>query len=128
MDGTRMGGCRCGRVRYELRGEPIKVGLCHCTNCRSETGSAFLYYGDWRAEQFSVTGSYKTFRGRSFCPECGSRLFHLSDDGAEICLGSLDEAPTNLTPSREGWVKRRELWMVPAGAAYQADEDPPRHV
>lgn len=55
-------------------------------------------------------------------------LFHLSDDGAEICLGSLDEAPTNLTPSREGWVKRRELWMVPAGAAYQADEDPPRHV
>jgi hypothetical protein len=128
VDEIRAGGCKCGQVRYQLRGEPIKVGLCHCTDCRSETGSAFLYYGAWLPEQFWVSGHYRTFGGRSFCPECGSRLFHLSDDGAEICLGSLDEAPTSLSPSREGWVKRRELWMTPAGAAYQADEDPPRHV
>lgn len=128
MDNIRAGGCTCGQVRYTLRGEPIQVGLCHCADCRSETGSAFLYYGDWLPDQFSVKGSYKTFRGRSFCPECGSRLFHLSDKGVEICLGSLDEPPTSFTPSREGWVKRRELWMTPVGAAYQADEDPPRHV
>ena len=103
---VRTGGCRCGRVRYELRGDPLKVGLCHCADCRSETGSAFLYYGDWPADRFAVIGTYKTYHGRSFCPECGSRLFHLGDDGAEICLGSLDESPTSFTPSREGWVKR----------------------
>lgn len=99
----RKGGCRCGQVRYEIRGEPTKVGLCHCTDCRRETGSAFLYYGDWRLERFSVTGNFKTYAGRSFCPECGTRLFHLADDSAEICLGSLDEAPTSLSPTREGW-------------------------
>jgi hypothetical protein len=31
------GGCRCGAVRYRLRGEPFKAGLCHCTDCRRET-------------------------------------------------------------------------------------------
>jgi len=125
---VRTGGCRCGAVRYEVRGEPHTVGLCHCTRCRSETGSAFLYYGDWAADRFAVTGEFRTYEGRSFCPTCGSRLFHLSDAGAEICLGSLDEAPTAFTPSREGWIKRREIWMLPAGAAHQADEDPPAGV
>ena len=120
----RKGGCRCGQVRYEVRGEPTKVGLCHCADCRKETGSAFLYYGDWHLERFSVTGDFKTYAGRSFCPECGTRLFHLADS-AEICLGSLDEAPTSLSPTREGWIKRREIWMLPVGAAVQAETDPP---
>lgn len=39
----RKGRCTCGQVRYEVRGDPTKVGLCHCTGCREETGSAFLY-------------------------------------------------------------------------------------
>lgn len=122
---TRLGGCRCGKVRYEVRGEPIKVGLCHCTDCRKETGSAFLYYGDWKTDRFSVTGNFKTYDGRSFCPECGTRLFHLDSEGAEICLGSLDDAPMSLAPTREGWITRREIWMAPVGAAVQAETDPP---
>lgn len=122
---TRVGGCRCGQIHYEVRGEPIKVGLCHCTDCRKETGSAFLYYGDWELDQFSVTGTFKTYEGRSFCPECGTRLFHVDGEGAEICLGSLDEAPTGLRPSREGWIRRRETWMPPVAGAVQADTDPP---
>lgn len=122
---TRLGGCSCGKVCYETRGEPIKVGLCHCTDCRKETGSAFLYYADWEIDRFSVTGEFKTYDGRSFCPECGTRLFHLDSERAEICLGSLDEAPTSLAPTREGWITRREIWMLPVGTAVQAETDPP---
>jgi hypothetical protein len=126
-DMVRQGGCRCGAVRYEVRGEPHKVGLCHCTDCRSETGSAFLYYADWLGGSFSYKGEVATYEGRSFCPRCGSRLFHLQDDGgAEICVGSLDEAPAGLVPTREGWIKRREHWQSPVAHAYQAKEDPPR--
>ena len=29
-------------MRYTVEGEPLKTGLCHCTDCRKETGSAFL--------------------------------------------------------------------------------------
>lgn len=124
---VRTGGCTCGAVRYEVRGEPFKVGLCHCADCRRETGSAFLYYGDWLRGTFSYTGEIATWNGRSFCPRCGGRLFHLQEDGgAEICLGSLDDAPTGLAPSREGWIKRREPWLPPVEGAVQAREDPPR--
>ena len=51
----RRGGCSCGAVRFELRGEPLKVGLCHCTKCRKATGSAFLAYADWPPLAFSFS-------------------------------------------------------------------------
>ena len=118
------GGCRCGAVRFEVQGEPLQVGLCHCTDCRRETGSTFLYYADWPRERFSVTGHYATYEGRSFCPQCGAPLFHLSDAHAEIVLGALDQAPANLIPTREGWIKRREPWLAPVPGAGQFAEDP----
>ncbi len=121
----RQGGCRCGAVRYEVRGEPVKVGLCHCTDCRKETGSLYLAYADWRRSEFTVTGSYSTYQGRSFCPTCGTRLFHLDGEGAEICIGSLDDAPAGLVPTREGWIKRREPWLPPVANASQHRQDPP---
>jgi hypothetical protein len=111
-------------VRYQVKGEPFKSGICHCTDCRKETGSAFLYYADWEGEGFSVTGEYATFDGRSFCPRCGSALFHLGEAKVEIALGSLDEAPVAIQPQQEGWIKRREPWLAPIGGAGQHQEDP----
>lgn len=107
----RQGGCLCGAVRYELRGEPYKGGLCHCTDCRKVTGSPFLSYADWRPAQFSVTGDYATYDGRCFCPTCGSRLFSFGENQVEIYLGSLDDAPYDIAPRLEGWAKRREPWL-----------------
>ena len=121
----RQGGCRCGKVRYEVRGEPEKVGFCHCADCRKETGSAFLAYAGWSRDAFSSTGAYRTYEGRSFCPECGTRLFHLSEERAGICIGSLDAAPSDLSPSREGWIKRREPWLHAISGVSEHREDPP---
>ncbi len=121
MDHT--GGCLCGAVRYRLAGPPEVVGLCHCADCRKETGSAFLAYADWPIGRLQVTGRYATWGGRSFCPACGGRLFHLSDTRAEIALGSLDAAPWDMTPEREGWIRRREHWLRPVGDARQFEED-----
>jgi hypothetical protein len=71
-----------------------------------------------------VAGTYSTYAGRSFCPICGSRLFDVHEHDIEIRVGSLDEAPTTLAPAREGWVKRREHWLVPISGASQNFEDP----
>jgi hypothetical protein len=117
------GSCRCGAVAYQCDGHPYKTGLCHCSDCRKETGSAFLYYADWRRDQFSVTGEYSTYEGRSFCPRCGTALFHLDERGVEVALGSLDEAPVALVPQNEGWIRRREPWMAQVIGASQHRED-----
>ena len=94
----RRGGCLCGAIRYTVKGEPYKSGLCHCTDCRQVTGSAFLAYADWRPGQFEYTGLVATFRGRSFCPVCGSRIFSRNERQVEIYIGTLDDVPWATNP------------------------------
>ncbi len=57
--------------------------------------------------------------GRSFCKTCGCRVFWLSDDEAEVMLGSLDDAPGDIVPEYELWIGRREEWM---GSLHWADQ------
>ncbi|TAX71060.1 GFA family protein [Rhizobium leguminosarum] len=118
VEATRTGGCLCGAVRYEVRGEPYQSGLCHCKTCRKITGSAFSATANWQRRQFQMSGEISTFDKRSFCPACGSRLFFLFDDDVEVFLGTLDEAPYAISPMVEVWNIRREPWLAPVvGAA-----------
>lgn len=117
------GKCLCGRVTLSVRGEPIRVGICHCMDCRKESGSAFTFYGIWPAEQFEYSGEISDFQGRCFCSHCGSRAFSVDAREAEVKLGILSQAPTPLKPSYELWVKRREPWLRPVEGAAQYQED-----
>ena len=121
---VRYGGCSCGAVRFELRGEPTHVGICHCFECRKATGAVGMAYADWPLTAFTLHGTAREYQGRSFCPTCGSRVFHLSPVKVEVMLGAIDAAPGDLTPTREGWIKRREHWLAPVAGAAQFDEDP----
>jgi hypothetical protein len=118
----RTGGCLCGSVRYSLEGEPFHVGRCHCADCRKESGSTYTIYGQWPRDAFTVEGEYATYDGRSFCPRCGSSLFTLEEDAAEVRLGSLDDAPFELVPEAEVWIKRREPWLPAVEGAAQHRE------
>lgn len=117
------GKCLCGQVQVSARGEPRRVGICHCANCRKESGSAFTFYGVWSAEQFEHSGETSEHRGQRFCPRCGSPVFSVDDHEAEIKLGILSDAPTPLVPSYELWIKRREPWLRPIEGAEQYEED-----
>lgn len=119
------GGCLCGAVRYEVEGEPLRVGLCHCLDCRKESGAVFSCFAVFPATAFRSTGEVRTHSGRSFCPVCGSRLFNPSDREVEIRFGTLDVAPTDLVPQYEIWVKRRESWLSPLPGREQYEEDRP---
>lgn len=120
---TLTGSCKCGSVRIAVRGSPVRIGICHCTDCRKESGSAFTFFAVWPAPQFEFKCETKEFEGRRFCSICGSRMFSANADEAEIKLGILAEAPTPLAPTYELWVKRREKWLVPIEGAEQFDED-----
>lgn len=121
----RQGSCRCGRVSFVVKGKATRIGICHCKDCRVESGSAFTYFGIWPADQFTTAGDTTVFEGRRFCPFCGSRLFAYNETEAEIKFGSLSDAPTDLVPVYELWVKRREPWLAPIDGAEQFDEDRP---
>jgi hypothetical protein len=126
---VRQGGCACGRVRYLLRGEPLQVGLCHCTDCRKTSGSMFSTFGAWPESAFNFQGDVGNWQGREFCPACGSQVFSRQPERkeVEIRLGSLDDAPTLLAPGHELWIRRREPWLTPVAGAAPHAEDAPRH-
>jgi len=111
-------------VRYSVRGDPVHVVRCHCASCRKESGSAFTVYALWPLASFEISGEISSYDGRGFCPRCGSRLVDTSDRSdslVEIRIGSLDDAPFELKPEHEAWVKRRESWIPPVDDAAQND-------
>ena len=131
MGSVRQGGCNCGSVRLETRGEPTRVGLCHCLTCRKDTGGPFMAFAVWDRGDVSVTGETRSWTGttdhRHFCPTCGSALFdiHDTDNEIEVRLGCFDHAPTDWAPEYELWTGRREYWMPPiAGAAQHKGNRP----
>ena len=109
---TTTGGCLCGKVRFTARGEPYRVGICHCMDCRKHHGALFHASAIFPQEAVSVEGETRVFAGRHFCPSCGSSVFGRSDDEVELNLGSMD-SPDQFTPSYELWSIRREAWLPP---------------
>lgn len=125
VETLRRGGCNCGKVRIEVRGEPIRAGLCHCLTCRKETGGPFMAFAVWDRGQISVTGDTRVWTAttdhRHFCPSCGSALFgtYDKDSEVEVRLGTFDEAPSTVAPGYELWTPRRERWLAPVVGAVQ---------
>ena len=78
------GGCLCGQVHYSANADPVFVGVCHCTHCQKQTGTAFSVIVGIPKSALSVQGQLKAFHDigdsgqpvdRNFCPECGSPIF-----------------------------------------------------
>ncbi|APX11811.1 GFA family protein [Tateyamaria omphalii] len=104
------GGCLCGDVRFEVTGEPDRVGICHCMACRKHHGAAFFAAAVFPAGAVRLQGDTASYQGRVFCPRCGGSVVSYSDDEVEVHLGALDE-PNRFVPTYELWTSRREAWL-----------------
>ena len=69
------GGCLCGAVRIAISGEPYRVGICHCLDCRKHHGAVFGASAMYPIDAVAITGTTADYNGRHFCPTCGSSLF-----------------------------------------------------
>ena len=116
------GGCLCGRVRFVASGEPYRVGLCHCTDCRKHHGAVFHASAIYPLNAVTVTGETHHFRERHFCPICGSSVYSRSGDEIEVNLGSLDP-PNQFVPTYELWTIRRESWLPDFHLAQRYERD-----
>lgn len=116
------GGCLCGAVRVVASGQPDRVGVCHCLDCRKHHGAVFYASAIFPAAAVTVEGHTADDKGRNFCPRCGSSVFAQTGDEIELHLGALD-GPNQLTPTYETWIKRREAWLPPFPGTRQYDED-----
>lgn len=126
MSGERAtGGCLCGAVRFTATGRPLRVGLCHCLDCRKHHGALFHASAIFPVSAVTVEGETREFRWRFFCPVCGSSVFSRSDDEIEVHLGALD-APDRFMPTYELWTIRREAFLPPFPVANRHERDEER--
>lgn len=112
------GKCQCGQVTFSISKEPLTFYACHCTECQSQSSSAFGL-SLWVAKTaFSVSGNThiwtrKTDSGGQlhchFCPDCGTRLWHESskkdpDHGAILSIkGGAIDALRKVAPIGHIW-------------------------
>ena len=77
------GRCFCGRVQFQVSGEPVAMGYCHCDSCRQWSAGPLNAFSLWKPEALRITqgadsiGSYhKTPNSyRKWCTHCGGHLF-----------------------------------------------------
>src|SRR6478735_8897100 len=84
----RTGGCACGQLTFEARGEPKRVGLCHCITCRKISGAPFSAYVIFAVDQVTISGDFRSWSATPgiedcFCTICGSQVFDRGS-GTEI--------------------------------------------
>ena len=108
---------RLRQGEVEARGDPYRVGVCHCLTCRKVHGAPFNFYVVFPRDAVTVTGDVTVFasseHGRRYsCRACGAPVYSHYDRPDEIDLypGSCDE-PGLWQPSYELWRRRREPWL-----------------
>ena len=80
------GNCHCGEIEFEVKGEPTWLGRCHCRDCQKISGSAYMAFAEYEAENVQFTkGIPKPYKSsinvtRTFCGNCGSPIEWRRDD------------------------------------------------
>ena len=115
------GGCLCGAVRYEIDGEPIFAGHCHCTDCQKATGTGHASVTCLPKSAMRITGETRGYRvpgdsglgyTRQFCPTCGSLVFGEAEGMPGMMMvtaGTLDD-PSLYQPQMVIFARSRPAW------------------
>lgn len=120
---TRIARCCCGQLRAEASADPLRVVVCHCSECKRRTGSAYGVSAYFHKNHVVVDGPNSTFvrscpEGRTiefhFCSSCGSTVYWRADLLPEligIAVGLFDD-PTFPEPTSSIFEKNRFPWTA----------------
>lgn len=122
------GGCLCGKVRWTATAAPMFQGVCHCTDCQRQGGTAFSVVAAFGENDVKITGDMKTYRNigssggevqRRFCGECGSPIVSVPSNSQGMVFmkaGTLDDTSI-LAPMVHIWCDSKHGWFnLPEGA------------
>ena len=113
--------CRCGQLSLTATGEPVRVSVCHCLDCKKRSGSSFAAQVRFPADQVAITGTSNHYAHAGnygvtrfhFCPSCGSHVYYRHDDAPDtiaIPIGMLDD-PYAFAPSISVFGSRKHDWV-----------------
>ena len=124
--------CRCGQLSATATGDPVRISVCHCLDCKRRSGSAFSAQARWRDDHVTQRGAFKEWTtigdsGRSatfrFCPECGSTLTYQIEalpGLTAIAIGGFAD-PHFLQPQFSVFESRKHQWVEITGEGVEHD-------
>jgi hypothetical protein len=123
------GQCHCGAIHYEAEVQPGTITVCHCTDCQTQSGSAFRANIPAPASGFRLlkgtprtyikTAASGTKRVLAFCEICGSPLYACAAEDPQVYslrIGTLKQRHELGAPQRQIWTQRCLSWVsLPVG-------------
>lgn len=122
------GGCHCGAIAYAAEIDPAQVGVCHCTDCQTMSGSAFSTFVPVAREAFTLrSGQPKIYvkvaesgrrRAQAFCPECGTRIYSAAESDPRVLnlrVGAIRQRAA-LPPRAQYWCRSALPWVMDLGS------------
>jgi hypothetical protein len=115
------GGCRCGAIRFVISGEPNRVVVCHCGDCRRSVGAQSVAWLVLPLASYAISsGSPATHVSspevvRTFCGSCGTSLTYSHSNSPEridVTVASLDD-PGRFPPTKTSFEAERIEWYSP---------------
>jgi hypothetical protein len=116
------GGCHCGKITYTAEVDHEKVGICHCTDCQTLSGTAFRVSVPAAKENFHLRGNLKIYvktaesgakRAQAFCPECGTPIYASAASDPQVFnirVGTARQR-AELRPKSQGWCRSAHDWV-----------------
>lgn len=126
------GSCWCGKISFEGEVDPGMVGICHCTDCQTLSGTAFRAGIATPAEKFVLRGTPKTFiktaasgrtRVHAFCSDCGTPIYSAASENTpnySLRVGTLKQR-AQLRPVRQIWCQSALPWSMNIEAVPKLD-------
>jgi len=120
--------CACGALSARVKGDPVRLSICHCLDCKRRTGSAFSWNATYGTAQVAIEGPSKSFtRGSDdgywgrhhFCPACGVTVWYEIErrpNMVSIPAGAFAD-PAFPPPAVEVYEERRCPWLPDLGIA-----------
>ena len=128
------GACGCGQLTYQLASAPMFVHCCHCQECQTQTGSAFVLNAIIETDQVHVDGKrtehgFPTPSGKgqiiTRCADCGtaisSRYMVRLGKMTYIRVGTLSN-PAECPPDVQIFTSSKQPW-VPLSSAIPSFEE-----
>jgi hypothetical protein len=121
---VRHGDCLCGAIRYQARGQPQQVTVCHCTFCQRRTGGAISIHVWCNKRDVTLSGDdLSTYEQRSnesnyllrlhFCKRCATTVMLTLEKRPGfrlITAGTLDH-PKSIEVDCHVWRPSAQSWV-----------------
>ena len=104
-----------------MRGEPVRVSVCHCLECQKRSGSVFAMQARFDPANVETAGEGKTFVRsgdsgsritQTFCPNCGSTVWYQieGDPRFAVPVGAFAD-PGFPAPAFSVYEERMHAWV-----------------